>query len=367
MARNSACERISPARRNLLPLLAFAALLQFASCSTQPVARNSETASAIRAQLAAFHFPRCTSPPTARAALLAPPKIAGEPGYRELKVSVTGPAGASIPALGEKDFVAESSGVPVPIVYFQKPADTPVSLGILVDSSGSMTRKLRHVHDVIAGFLAKSNPCDEIFLFAFTNRPFLMHPLTTDHAAVASALMTIRHPYGPTGVYDAIFDGLKILQHGRYSDRALLVITDGIDNVSVTTLNQVSALARQQQVPIYVIGIGNPSTPPTSSSFEAITDVDANVLNRLASSARGKAYIVPLKGDAFARAVASIDRRLGRDYTIGVLAPVSAQPLPPSAPNLSANKSPPESGIRVAVVNHPGVVATVQRVAPARP
>ncbi|MGD0290390.1 MAG: VWA domain-containing protein [Candidatus Binataceae bacterium] len=334
-------------------LLAIAELLMLASCANMQVtdargrAAQSAATAALAAQsaaIAATHFASCAMAPIASPGFQAPPQIAKKPGYLELRVSVADKSGGPISGIKEADFVAYSSGIPLPIAYFHASMEAPVTIGLLIDTSGSMYLKLPTVRSALVDFLAKSDPCDELFMFAFTWRPYLLQPLTTDHAAVASHLMTLR-AFGQTSMYDAIFDGLQILQRARYARNALLVITDGIDNTSNTTLAQVTVLARQQDVPIYVIGIGEPSTDQqAASSLDDVERVDAKALNELANSAGGQAFIVPASGNGFADAVASIGGRLGRGYTVGVITPTSG--------NSSVRP------IALAVMNHPDAVVT---------
>lgn len=358
--------------RLIFYFLAIAAPIALASCASpqvaddpQEIAAHAAAAKALAAQSAAIastHFASCSMAAKPSPQFHVPPQIALKPGYLELNVSVVDKSGGSISDLKEADFVAYASGIPLPIAYFHDSVEAPVTVGLLVDTSGSMEPKLPTVRSALVDFLTKSDPCDELFLFAFTWRPYMLQPPTTDHAAVASHLMTLR-AFGQTSMYDAIFDGLQILQKARYARKALLVITDGMDNTSRTSLKQVTALARQQDVSIYVIGIGEPPTNrQASSSWDDANRVDAEALNKLANSAGGQAFIVPPTGSEFADAVESVEGRLGRVYTIGVITPISGtQSVHPIA---MSSSTPPasESAVRLFVANHPDAVVTTHMV-----
>jgi len=368
--------RIAPAGRPVHYFLAIVALSMLVGCAStqamdaQEIAAHAAAAKALAAQsaaIAATHFTACSMVPGPSSPFEAPSKIATKPDYLELSASVTDKSGGPISGLRESDFVPYSSAMPLPIAYFHEDVAAPVTVGLLVDTSGSMEPKLPTVRSALVDFLTKSDPCDELFMFAFTWRPYLLQPLTTDHAAVASHLMALR-AFGQTSLYDAIYDGLQILQKARYARKALLVITDGMDNTSTTTLKQVTALARQQDVPIYVIGIGKPFTGQRLvSSYGDPEWVDADALHQLANVAGGQAFIVQSTGNEFADAVVSVDRRLGRGYTIGVITPISG--TPPVPPNAKSIPAPPasESAVGLIVTNRPGAVVTTHVIGPPHP
>jgi Ca-activated chloride channel family protein len=368
---------MSAAERRVFYFLAVAVLRALAACSMPPtaddaqeIAAHAAAAKALAAQsatIAATHFAYCSTAATPSPPIQAPPQIASRPGYLEFSATVTDKSGVPISGLKETEFAASSSGMPVPIVYFHESSDAPLTIGLLVDTSGSMEPKLPTVRSALVDFLSKSNPCDELFLFAFTWRPYMLQPPTTDHAAVASHLMTLR-AWGQTSMYDAIFDGLQILQKARYARRALLVITDGMDNTSRTTLAQVTALARQQAVPIYVIGIGRLFTgQQLVSSYGDAEWVDAKALDQLANVAGGQASIVPSTGNQFADAVESVEERLSRSYTIGVI--ISNSGTPSVHPVAISSPAPPasESTVRLIVANHPNAFVTTQIIEPPHP
>ena len=131
-------------------------------------------------------------------------------------------------------------------------------MGILVDTSGSMTPKIPQARAAIAEFLHDLNDKDDVFLFAFSSHPFLLQPFTTNHDLVMRRLALL-HAYGQTALFDVIMEGLQMVQRGRYDKKALLVVTDGMDNTSALTVNDVVAQARRMGVLVYSIGIGDPN------------------------------------------------------------------------------------------------------------
>ena len=218
-----------------------------------------------------------------------------------------------------------------PIEFFRQDLNTPVSVGILVDTSGSMTPKIPQARAAIAEFLRDLNDKDDVFLFAFSSHPFLLQPFTINHDLVMRRLALL-HAYGQTALFDVIMEGLQMVQRGRYDKKALLVVTDGMDNTSASTVNDVVAQARRMGVLVYSIGIGDPnggsggvsvSIGPFVLGGDDSEHVDAETLHTLSTETGAKTYIIREAGDgeALRRACENISLELREQYTIGFLAP----------------------------------------------
>jgi Ca-activated chloride channel homolog len=247
-----------------------------------------------------------------------------QPGYAQVTVTITNRSGVRITDLTKDDFRLYEDGQQRPLQFFRKDLNVPVSLGLIVDTSGSMERKIPQARTAIAEFIGDLNPRDDVFLFAFSTRPFLLQPFTTNHAAVRSRLALL-HAFGRTALYDVIFDGLIMVSRGRYDKKALLVVTDGMDNSSSCPLDQVVAQARRQGVLIYSIGIGDPNIGETglASFFGELERVDAPTLQMLSNETGAKTYIVGKVGDGelLRRATESISNELRQQYTVGFTSP----------------------------------------------
>ncbi len=148
-----------------------------------------------------------------------------QPGYAQATVTVTDRSGVHITDLTKDDFRVYEDGQQRPVAFFRKDLNAPVSLGIIVDTSGSMQPKIPQARAAIAEFVRDLNPRDDVFLFAFSDKPFLLQPFTTNHAAVTSRLALL-HAYGRTALslHDVILDGLIMVARGRYDKKALLVV-----------------------------------------------------------------------------------------------------------------------------------------------
>jgi len=256
-------------------------------------------------------------------------QLKSQQGYSQVTVTVTDQQGRYVTGLQRGDFKLSIDGQDRPIEFFRQDLNTPVSVGILVDTSGSMQPKIPQAQAAISEFIRNLNERDDVFLFAFSSRPFLLQPFTTNHYLVLSRLELL-HAFGQTALYDTILDGLLMVQHGRYDKRALLVVTDGMDNTSQSTLNQVVAQARRMGVLVYSIGIGDPNASNLPGLALGpflfggnIDQVDARTLNLLSNETGAKTYIIREVGDgaALRDACATISRELREQYTLGFVAP----------------------------------------------
>ena len=273
--------------------------------------------------------PNIPPPPPAQQELVIPSRqLREQPGYEQVTVTVTDPQGGYVTGLNKDDFRLYMDGRQRSIEFFRHDLNTPVSVGILVDTSGSMAPKIPQARAAIAEFLHELNDKDDIFLFAFSAHPFLLQPFTTDHSLVRRRLALL-HAYGQTSLYDVVLQGLIMVQRGRYDKKALLVVTDGMDNTSMHSLDDVIAQARRQGVLIYSIGIGDPN--PSAFSFAigpfmiaGDTDrVDAETLKTLSNETGAKTYLVREVGDGelLRTDCEAISRELREQYTVGFLAP----------------------------------------------
>jgi Ca-activated chloride channel family protein len=254
-----------------------------------------------------------------------------QPGYEQVTVTVTEPSGTYVTGLQKSDFKLFMDGQQRPIEFFRQDLNTPVSVGILVDTSGSMTPKIPQARAAIAEFLRDLNDKDDVFLFAFSSHPFLLQPFTMNHELVMHRLALL-HAYGQTALFDVIMQGLQMVQRGRYDKKALLVVTDGMDNTSASTVNDVVAQARRMGVLVYSIGIGDPnggsggvsvSIGPFVLGGDDSEHVDAETLHTLSTETGAKTYIIRQAGDGemLRRACENISLELREQYTIGFLAP----------------------------------------------
>jgi VWFA-related protein len=198
-------------------------------------------------------------------ALVAPYEgaVSGQEGFRfksgveliNVTVSVTDRSGRFVTGLTQDDFVVYEDDKPVEVTHFTAER-TPVSLGIVLDSSGSMAgEKIESARAAIFNFLqALPDPNDEFFMYRFTADPELVHDWTDDRDAIARSLRRV-NPAGGTAMYDALAEAVPMAQGGQNRKKAIVLISDGNDTNSRLAVDEVRQLVRETEVLVYAIGI----------------------------------------------------------------------------------------------------------------
>ena len=172
-----------------------------------------------------------------------------------VSATVTDRSGRFVPNLRKEDFVVFEDGEEQTITHFNAER-VPVSLGIVLDSSGSMAgEKFEHAQASLERFLFDLlDANDEVFLIRFSTDTYLEHRWTTDKGRISRALRRIT-PRGGTAMYDAVAEAVPLADQGTNRKKALLVISDGNDTNSETHISEVKQLVRQSEVLVYAIGI----------------------------------------------------------------------------------------------------------------
>lgn len=251
-------------------------------------------------------------------------------------VTVTDPKGRYIAGLGREDFVVYEDDLPQEVTYFNTGENEPVSLGLIVDTSGSMTAKIDRARQALRRFVDSLHPQDEAFLEAFNHQPILLQDFTDSRMLLAQAISFLR-PAGGTALYDAILDGLRRVKQGRHQKKALVVVSDGLDTASLVSLNQMLNAVRRSGVLLYAIGIGNPNGGIGSGGV-AITigpfvlgggggggfneEVDSRTLQEASDQTGGKLFVLnttDVVGSAAVldTAIRTISQELRSQYSLG--------------------------------------------------
>ena len=173
-----------------------------------------------------------------------------------LHVTVVDRQDRFITDLEHDEFVVREDGVRQDLTYFAQ-EDVPVSIGLVIDNSGSMREKRRHVNAAALEFVKASNPQDEVFIVNFHDDAFLDQDFTSNLDRLQDALQSI-DSRGGTALYDATSISLDhLLKEGNkeYNKRALLVITDGEDTSSRMDLEILVRKLQTTDATIYGIGI----------------------------------------------------------------------------------------------------------------
>ncbi|HYP29133.1 MAG TPA: VWA domain-containing protein [Blastocatellia bacterium] len=170
-----------------------------------------------------------------------------------MTVTVTDPYGRFVTGLKKEHFEVFDNKVKQEIAHFTDD-DTPVSLGIVYDVSGSMSARISRSIRALTRFVETSHDDDDIFLIGFNDRAKLVQDFTTSAEQTLSRLMFVQ-PKGQTALYDAAYLAVEKIQQGRHTKKALLVISDGQDNNSRYTYKELRNRVKEADVQIYAIGI----------------------------------------------------------------------------------------------------------------
>lgn len=227
-----------------------------------------------------------------------------------LPCTVVDEQGRLVTDLRQADFRVSEDHVPQTITSFEH-GDVPISLGILVDNSGSMREKRHAVNDAALDLVRESNPRDTEFVVNFNEKAYLDQGFTTNISYLERGLSHY-DARGTTAIYDAVAASADELSHySKWPTQVILVITDGADNASRLSLTQVVRRVQQLNGPVvYAIGLlyDSPSREDAQNAHDA--------LQSLANSTGGVAYFPRSLDDVngIAREVARVIRNR---YTIG--------------------------------------------------
>lgn len=197
-------------------------------------------------------------------------------------VSVTDPDERFVTGLGEKNFQVYEGKTQQAIQNFSQ-EDVPVSIGIIVDVSGSMGDKVDRLRDAVNQFCEAANPQDEFFLITFSNEPRVAVDFTNSTNEIQQELVFMQ-PKGRTSLLDATAMGLRKMKDARYGKKALLVISDGGDNHSRFGERDLKNMARESDVMIYSIGVFDRYVPTPEEVL------GPSLLSAMSEPTGGRAY-----------------------------------------------------------------------------
>jgi Ca-activated chloride channel homolog len=231
-----------------------------------------------------------------------------------LPVSVADRAGKLVTDLPQKAFKVFENGAEQPIKIFKR-EDVPISLGIIIDNSGSMREKRQKVETASLDLVKASNPQDEVFIVNFNDDAWLDVPFTSDIKKLEDGVAKI-DSRGGTAMRDAINLSMDYLKKEGKKKRVLLVITDGNDNASSISLEKLVNRAQQEEILIYSIGL-------LSEEEHREARIAKRALDGLTRESGGMAF--------YPRAVAEVDaitlqvaHEIRNQYTIGYSPTVAA-------------------------------------------
>ena len=236
--------------------------------------------------------PRPTTDPATKQTLKTPetessvkisrlPTIKSDVDLVLVTVTVTDDWNRIVTGLDKENFGVLEGPEPQQVKYFSS-EDAPISLGVIFDMSGSMSDKIEKAREAVIEFFKTANPLDEFFMVTFNDRPELRADFTKSIEDVQGKLVYTL-PKGRTALLDAIYMGVNKMKDAHNAKKALLIISDGGDNHSRYTSNEIKSMVKEADVQIYAIGIFSlaPNQPEEISGPALLTDVTSVTGGRL--------------------------------------------------------------------------------------
>ena len=230
-----------------------------------------------------------------------------------LHATVTDDKGDFVSDLRQDNFKVYEDKVEQKISVFQT-ADIPVTMGLVIDNSGSMREKRAQVNAAALTFVRTSNPRDEVFVVNFNDEYYLdlNEDFTNDPKELDEALGRI-DSRGSTALYDAVIGSLDHLRKGHRDKRVLLVVTDGDDDASRKSFEYTVKAAEESDAAIYAIGV---FSDDDRKNAKKMVRHSKKVLAELAEATGGMAYF-PENLDQVTPICEQVARDIRNQYTLG--------------------------------------------------
>jgi Ca-activated chloride channel family protein len=232
--------------------------------------------------------------------------------------------GRFISGLKQDSFKIYEDGIEQKISSFTQ-EDVPVSMGILLDLSGSMRGKIDQVNRAALAFIKASNPQDQVFLIGFNDQVELLQDFTSDIDEITDALDNTVVT-GGTALYDAIYLGVQKDHTGSKPKKAVVVITDGEDRDSYYKLDELIAKVQESDVQVFCVGFLNPIGDKGLFGHwsKSVPEKARDALQKIAEETGGKAFF-PDKLTDIHIVVSEIASELRSQYSIGYFSSNSAR------------------------------------------
>jgi Ca-activated chloride channel family protein len=228
-------------------------------------------------------------------------------------VTVTDRRGALVTGLNAGAFTLMQDNVPQKITSFGE-EDIPASIGVVFDTSGSMRTALPQAKAVLRAFFDQCNPEDEAFLYTVSSRPEIDSPYTADFGNLLSHAAFFEAK-GSTALADTIFAALRKSRSGHHSRKALLVISDGMDNHSRYSKAELLSAAMEADLQIYSISVFDP--PRNKKAIELQEERQGTFFLEELSRKTGGLQIVVQNEHDIEAAAAQVGKAIRSQYVIG--------------------------------------------------
>jgi Ca-activated chloride channel homolog len=226
-------------------------------------------------------------------------------------VTVTDPFDRIVTGLAQDNFEIFDDKVQQKILTFAT-EDAPISVGMVFDTSGSMSDKIQKSKEAALEFFKTSNPEDVFMLISFSNRPYMVSSFTDNYENILDRMLFVKAG-GRTSLLDAIYLGLSRMKKTDTSRKALLVISDGGDNHSRYTERDIKRAVKESDCQIYAIGVFEPLADRDRTPEEAS---GPSLLSELANVSGGRMFSVEDPGE-LPDIAEKISIQLRNQYVIG--------------------------------------------------
>jgi Ca-activated chloride channel family protein len=228
-----------------------------------------------------------------------------------LTVSVRDRSGRAVTGLAPQDIEIYEDKVKQKIEHYGA-EDAPISIGVVFDVSDSMRNKIEQGRDAIKAFVETSHADDDFFLVGFNRRANLLAEFC-DGEGLQRRLNLVA-AQGETALYDAIHLGVEKVRQGRHRKRALLVISDGRDNASSYTLDQLRRRLKESDVQIYCVGVGRPLLSEKAEQRQEMRG--QMILDEIARLTGGRAFFANSASE-LEEATTRVALELRHQYSLG--------------------------------------------------
>jgi len=261
-----------------------------------------------------------------------------------LTVTVTDASGKYVRGLTERDFAVFENGVPQSLSFFAG-EPVPVDVALVLDVSSSMAVDMPRVREAANGLVRSLRPSDRAAVVAVRTSVEMPQPFTTEHERVTAAIDVLRSS-GSTAIYDGLYIALKEFarerrEHAEVRRQVLVLLSDGLDNASHVSADEMAGAARRAGVSIYVVALTDPALQARGTPWNVEQDGATHTMRALAQDSGGRIFF-PAAPTELPAAYGAIARELASQYDLGY---VPARPGDGTFRRIAVRVLAPASGI----------------------
>jgi Ca-activated chloride channel homolog len=261
-----------------------------------------------------------------------------------LTVTVTDASGKYVRGLTAGDFAVFENGVQQSVSLVASDS-VPIDVALVLDVSGSMAADMPRVREAANGLVRSLRPSDRAAVVAVRTSVEMPQRFTTDGERVTAAIDAL-HPSGNSAVYDGLYIALKEFarerrEHAEVRRQALVLLSDGLDNASHVSADEMVDAARRSGVSIYIVAMTRPAAQASATSWDAAQDRATHTMRALAQDSGGRIFF-PTASAELAGVYSAIAREFASQYDLGY---VPAKPGDGTFRRIAVRVLAPASGI----------------------